>query len=396
MTTVAPAAVVAVTLPSDRDWYVASSKASVALGTKIVAPGCKNDIDTWGAQNNSAELARRGAEAEGVAGKDAHPPSEKFGFLARRPKAGRWRRMQPAYKVSPCPLFYLGTDVNQELGQLVQHLAVKALVGLAGTCRELRTGLFSRTGILREGMIRELGNMTAAASLEAVVTQLRNSPNWSGHDLRPAHLRMIASLCLLELGDMSARFAILLRGETLGDNPGRWLPLNQLTGADRTQQINLQGHGVGPLAACLISVLLRFNASLTSLDLTYNKIRDDGATSLAGALRVNASLTELSLRNNDIGPAGGKAIGKALRVNASLTSIDVRHNDITGAAARELAEVVFGKPGLACVCHIPIKQLRADELTTLDLSHECVGVLGALLLAALLPVSASLTEVLSF
>ena len=104
---------------------------------------------------------------------------------------------------------------------------------------------------------------------------------------------MIASLCLLELGDMSARFAIMLRGEDPAVNTGTWLPLNQLTGADRTQQINLQGHRVGPLAAGLISVLLRFNASLTSLNISHNGIGIEGAKSLALAIRLNASLTQV-------------------------------------------------------------------------------------------------------
>ena len=83
----------------------------------------------------------------------------------------------------------------------------------------------------------------------------------------------------------------------------------------------------------------------------------------------------------------------ALRVNEALTSLDVGYNGITGDAARELAAVVLGKPTLESFCKIPLKQLRADELTELDLSYKGVGMPGALVLAGLLPVSEALTSV---
>lgn len=95
---------------------------------------------------------------------------------------------------------------------------------------------------------------------------------------------------------------------------------------------------------------------------------------------------------NDIGPEGAKALAESLRVNASLTSLNVCHNNITGDGAQELAKVVLGKPSLETFCEIPLKQLRADSLTELDLSDKGVGVPGALVLAYLLKnVSASLT-----
>ena len=85
------------------------------------------------------------------------------------------------------------------------------------------------------------------------------------------------------------------------------------------------------------------------------------------------------------------AIADALRVSEALTSVNVARNDITGDAARELAAVVLGKPTLESFCKIPLKQLRADELTEINLWGKGVGVPGALVLAGLLPVSEALT-----
>ena len=84
---------------------------------------------------------------------------------------------------------------------------------------------------------------------------------------------------------------------------------------------------------------------------------------------------------------------KMLGVNGSLTSVDVGWNRITGNVAQELATVVLSKPTLEIFCNIPIKKLRADSLSKLDLSWKGVGLPGALVLANLLPVIGSLTKI---
>ena len=54
--------------------------------------------------------------------------------------------------------------------------------------------------------------------------------------------------------------------------------------------------------------------------------------------------------------------------------------------------MVLSKPTLEIFCNIPIKKLRADSLSELDLSGKGVGVPGALVLANLLPVTGALTK----
>ena len=55
--------------------------------------------------------------------------------------------------------------------------------------------------------------------------------------------------------------------------------------------------------------------------------------------------------------------------------------------------MVLEKPNLEVFCGIPLKELRADSLSELDLKRKGVGVPGALVLAHFLRVSASLTSV---
>ncbi len=47
-------------------------------------------------------------------------------------------------------------------------------------------------------------------------------------------------------------------------------------------------------------------------------------------LFVSASRTTLDLRNNNLGRVGGKALAEGLRVNASLTSLDLSGNRLCG------------------------------------------------------------------
>ena len=106
-----------------------------------------------------------------------------------------------------------------------------------------------------------------------------------------------------------------------------------------------------------------------------------------------ASCSQLDLERNNIGSEGAKTLADALKVNASLTDLNVCANNITGDGAQQLAATVLGKQSLECFCKIPLKELRADSLTELNLRGKGVEVPGALVLAELLQtVSASLTS----
>lgn len=76
-----------------------------------------------------------------------------------------------------------------------------------------------------------------------------------------------------------------------------------------------------------LSDALKINESLTSIDLSYNRIGTEGAESLADAFAQNPSLTELNLRRNKIGDAGasalastlGRVVARSLRTMLKLT-----------------------------------------------------------------------------
>ena len=146
--------------------------------------------------------------------------------------------------------------------------------------------------------------------------------------------------------------------------------------------------------------------SLTSVDVNRNNITGDGAQQLATAaldkpslksfcgiplkeLRAD-SLSELNLKDKGVGVPGALVIAHFLRVSRSLTAVDTRRNEIKGEGAEQLAAAVLGSSSMVTFGDVPIQELRADALTTLDLSSKWLGSTEALVLAGLLPVSRSL------
>eukprot|EP01063_Lacrimia_lanifica_P023068 TRINITY_DN30563_c0_g1_i1.p1 TRINITY_DN30563_c0_g1~~TRINITY_DN30563_c0_g1_i1.p1 ORF type:complete len:568 (+),score=247.65 TRINITY_DN30563_c0_g1_i1:101-1705(+) len=78
------------------------------------------------------------------------------------------------------------------------------------------------------------------------------------------------------------------------------------------------------------------NTSVEVLDLSHNKISDDGAKALATLLmrqgkagQDECGIKHLDLADNLIGMAGGKALGRALSLNSSLRYLSLKLNHLT-------------------------------------------------------------------
>ena len=158
---------------------------------------------------------------------------------------------------------------------------------------------------------------------------------------------------------------------------------------------NLTNYGRDMTGITELAAALGVNGSLTELSIYGNQVGDEGVCAICEAIQSNkeTKLTSLNFGRNGVGPVGANAVAAMVAVTGSLTSVDVGWNRITGNVAQELATVVLSKPTLEIFCNIPIKKLRADSLSELDLSGKGVGLPGALVLANLLPVIGSLTKI---
>ena len=72
------------------------------------------------------------------------------------------------------------------------------------------------------------------------------------------------------------------------------------------------------------------------------------------------------------------AIANALKVTPSITHVDVRYNNIAGDGASQLSAAVLGNEKIEVFNKVPIKEMRADSFTELNLSHKEIGVEGGL------------------
>jgi Ran GTPase-activating protein (RanGAP) involved in mRNA processing and transport len=85
--------------------------------------------------------------------------------------------------------------------------------------------------------------------------------------------------------------------------------------------------GLSSEAIYVIANELASNSTLEKLDLTGNKIRDEGASAIAKALKNNNTLTSLSLRGNKLSDKGIESIAHALLSNTLLTALDLACNN---------------------------------------------------------------------
>ena len=157
--------------------------------------------------------------------------------------------------------------------------------------------------------------------------------------------------------------------------------------------LNLGGCGIGIKGGAVIAEALRVSSSLTSLDVSHTRIGKKVALELVSIFKEK-QMTSVGLGGCDLGPDGGKVVAEYVSVSSSLTYLDVCESSITDDGAQQLAAAVLGNQTVEIFCYIPLKELRADQLTTLDLGHGSnIEVPGALLLAELLrTVSGSLTS----
>ena len=113
--------------------------------------------------------------------------------------------------------------------------------------------------------------------------------------------------------------------------------------------INLRGNNIGCLGCKEISEFLGFstsvsdgNCKLSSLNLGYDFVTDEGVKYLAEALKhSNCKLNSLNLAFNELTKEGAKYLAEALKhSNCKLNSLNLAHNELTKEGVKYLAEAL--------------------------------------------------------
>jgi len=189
----------------------------------------------------------------------------------------------------------------------------------------------------------------------------------------------------------------------------------QANGAERIEKLEMfKGKYLGDGAISILAACVKSNPHCRTVDVsnvsTAIRFSGSAAAKLSAAVLANLgiekfnqvpikelradSLTTLKLYSKSIGVAGGLVLAGLMTFASSLTSCDVRDNGISGDAASQLAAAVLNHPRIEAFNELPIKEMRADSLTELDMSRKKIGAEGGLVLAGLLSRMRSLTSLL--
>ena len=167
--------------------------------------------------------------------------------------------------------------------------------------------------------------------------------------------------------------------------------------------LNLEGNSIGDSGASSLSNALKAKSSLTDLNLSDNRIGDAGASFLSQALKANSSLTNLNLSINSIGDTGASSLSEALKANSSLTNLNLSLTSIGDAGASSLSKALKENSSLTGLNLLDIRigdagasslsdALTANSsLTDLNLGLNSIGNAGASFLSKALKANSSLT-----
>ena len=122
-----------------------------------------------------------------------------------------------------------------------------------------------------------------------------------------------------------AGVALDLKGKLGGDRPTVLAVVAQLMRAASLSSINLSDNSLRPEGAKALAPAIRDSASVTKISLAQNMLGEEGTKTICEAVGGNKVLKELDLSgsyaSNIGGAAGAKHVGAMLRVTASVTSV---------------------------------------------------------------------------
>jgi Ran GTPase-activating protein (RanGAP) involved in mRNA processing and transport len=161
-----------------------------------------------------------------------------------------------------------------------------------------------------------------------------------------------------------------LEGNSLGDEGTRLLTraIMGKSGQHTLTELDLSSTSMGVAGAEIISELLE-QGSLHSIDLSANRLLDEGAGAIAEAVNTDScALTQLSLSGNYITDLGTDVIQRALLNNTKLTTLDLEMNLITATGATMMADLLLeGVSAVRTVLLAHNQGVTCDQLETFKL-----------------------------
>eukprot|EP00758_Cryptobia_borreli_P003974 Tbor_TRINITY_DN409_c0_g1::TRINITY_DN409_c0_g1_i1::g.3165::m.3165 len=195
-------------------------------------------------------------------------------------------------------------------------------------------------------------------------TDSNNEVHLTSHDVRVLYEAKSIDQNLKPTWSREVRFMELLNSQCKG------------------QILCLKENGLERISAEAVTHVLQQNPHYSILDLSCNRLRDEGAIAIADLLLINEDLVHLSLCSNDIGYEGGIALAKALEHNCTICFLDL--GGLCGINRNHL-----GSRGAAAIGEMLMKN---QVLYSLNMSSNGIGLEGVSLLAEGLKHNTTLAE----
>ena len=134
--------------------------------------------------------------------------------------------------------------------------------------------------------------------------------------------------------------------------------------------LDISGNKIGDNGIAHIATALQTNTTMTKLNISVCSMSDKGAESLARALADNRSLQELSISDNNIGDNGIAHITTALQTNNTLKNLTIGDETTTDEAALSLAAALTANSSME---YLRLSCSSTNPDSTLKKIGECVS-----------------------
>ena len=145
---------------------------------------------------------------------------------------------------------------------------------------------------------------------------------------------------------------------------------------DTLQKLDISGNKISDDGAIAFGACLNANTTLTEIDMSWNNITCKGASVIAESIQVNTALQKLNISDNKICDDGAIAFGVCLNTNTALIELYMARTDITCKGASLIAEAI---------------QVNT-ALQKLDISHNKISDDGAIAFCECLKTNTTLIE----
>ena len=141
-------------------------------------------------------------------------------------------------------------------------------------------------------------------------------------------------------------------------------------------QLDLSANGLGDGECTALAEAIKHNSTITQLDLSENDLCVGSCTALAEAIKHNSTITQLDLSRNGLGTGDCTTLAKAIKHNSTITQLDLSKNKLGTGNCSALAEAIK----------------HNSTITQLDMSRNKLGTGDSTALAEAIKQNSTITQ----